>query len=198
MVQTRQRAPRTRNAAATREAMLVAARRHFARDSYDNVGLRDIARAVGVDPALVGRYFGSKEQLFIESVRGGRALMKEVSRDGLVEHFTSLFLDDNVDRDAADVEIDRILILLHSASSPKASRIIRDTIDEDILVPIERLLDGEDARLRATLCMAVLMGAGIMRNAVANDALHTADPGVLRTRLRALFSAALSDRPEKV
>ena len=36
--------PRPKNAAATRQAMLVAARRRVLQESYDNVGLRDIAR----------------------------------------------------------------------------------------------------------------------------------------------------------
>ena len=55
---------RPRNASATRDAMLAAARERFARHSYDDVGLRDVARDAGVDAALISRYFGSKEDLF--------------------------------------------------------------------------------------------------------------------------------------
>ena len=36
-----------RNAATTRQSILDAARRQFARDSYENVGVRDIAGEVG-------------------------------------------------------------------------------------------------------------------------------------------------------
>jgi AcrR family transcriptional regulator len=56
--------PRPRNAAATRAAILEAATGRFAAESYEQVGMRDIARDVGVDPALISRYFGSKEELF--------------------------------------------------------------------------------------------------------------------------------------
>ena len=55
--------PRPRNAAATRTAILEAARERFAAESYDDVGMRDIARDVGVDAALISRYFGSKDDL---------------------------------------------------------------------------------------------------------------------------------------
>ena len=61
---------RQRNAAATREAILRAARCHFLTDSYESVGLRDIAGAACVDVALVGRYFGGKEELFRQVLRG--------------------------------------------------------------------------------------------------------------------------------
>ena len=53
--------PRGRNAAATRQAILDSARWCFSRDGYDQVGVRDIAARAGADPALVNRYFGSKE-----------------------------------------------------------------------------------------------------------------------------------------
>ena len=60
--------PRPRNAAATRTAILDAARERFAAESYDDVGMRDIARDVGVDAALISRYFGSKDDLFLAAL----------------------------------------------------------------------------------------------------------------------------------
>src|SRR5215213_11524161 len=60
--------PRGRNAAATRQAILDSARWCFSHDGYDQVGVRDIAARAGADPALVNRYFGSKEGLFAEAV----------------------------------------------------------------------------------------------------------------------------------
>src|SRR3546814_9353842 len=46
---------RKRDATATRAAILTAARDRFLRDSYDSVGLRDIANGAGVDVALIAR-----------------------------------------------------------------------------------------------------------------------------------------------
>jgi AcrR family transcriptional regulator len=186
--------PRLRNAAATRAAILDSARRHFARESYETVGLREIAGDAGIDPALVGRYFGNKEKLFKEAVRGDdQHIMQGVARDDLAAHFTSLILDEEGE-DSADhtAKIDRLLILLRSASSPKASRIIREAIDEDILEPVAAVLGGEHAELRASLCLAVLMGTGILRSAMAIDPLCSIDAERLRPRLHALFAAALA------
>ncbi len=59
---------RSRNAAATREAILRSARAAFARSGYDGVGVREIAKGAGVTAMLINGYFGSKEQLFAEVV----------------------------------------------------------------------------------------------------------------------------------
>jgi AcrR family transcriptional regulator len=56
--------PRARNATQTRADILVAARLRFGSDGYERTTLRAVAADVGVDPALVIRYFGSKQDLF--------------------------------------------------------------------------------------------------------------------------------------
>lgn len=56
--------PRTRNAYATRAGILSAARTRFGAEGYERTTVRAVAADVGVDPALVIRYFGSKEGLF--------------------------------------------------------------------------------------------------------------------------------------
>jgi AcrR family transcriptional regulator len=55
---------RPRNAAQTRADILSAARRRFATEGFERTTLRAIAADVGVDAALVIRYFGSKQDLF--------------------------------------------------------------------------------------------------------------------------------------
>jgi AcrR family transcriptional regulator len=55
---------RPRNASRTRADILAAARRRFGADGYERTTLRAVAADVGVDPALVIRYFGSKQNLF--------------------------------------------------------------------------------------------------------------------------------------
>ena len=55
---------RPRNASETRADILAAARVRFGADGYERTTLRAVAADVGVDPALVIRYFGSKQELF--------------------------------------------------------------------------------------------------------------------------------------
>lgn len=188
--------PRPRNAIATRQAILASARWHFARENYENVGLREIAGDAGVDPALVSRYFGSKEQLFKEAVRDDDPMMKDIACADLPTHLTALLMDeDDEDSSGAAAKVKRLRMLLRSASSPKASQIIRETVDDDILRPLASVLEGEDAGIRASLCLAVLMSWGIMRSDVMTEVLNPAGRARLQRRLAALFTAVLKEVP---
>jgi AcrR family transcriptional regulator len=59
---------RPHNAAASRAALLGAARDAFRELGYERATTREIAARAGVDAALIARYFGSKENLFIASI----------------------------------------------------------------------------------------------------------------------------------
>lgn len=186
--------PRARNAAITRQAMLAAARHHFARESYENVGLREIAAQAGVDPALVARYFGGKEQLFKEALRGDMPPFVEgVAREDLPAHLASLLLDHEKSEDERSAKMDCLLIILRSSASTKASEIVGESINQDMLCPMAALLAGEHAQIRAGLAIAVLMGSGILRSAMGMGPLCEAAAAELRKRLIALFEVALAD-----
>lgn len=47
-----------------REALLAAARALFTERGYNQVGIREIARAAGANPAMIHYYFGDKEGLY--------------------------------------------------------------------------------------------------------------------------------------
>lgn len=55
---------RPRSAPVTRAAILASARARFATEGYERTTLRAIAGDVGVDAAMIIRYFGNKEALF--------------------------------------------------------------------------------------------------------------------------------------
>ena len=55
---------RRRRSDATRAAILSAARERFAADGYERATIRAIAADAAIDPAMVMRYYGSKERLF--------------------------------------------------------------------------------------------------------------------------------------
>jgi AcrR family transcriptional regulator len=55
---------RPRNASQTRADIVSAARSRFAAEGYERTTLRAVAADVGVDAALLIRYFGSKQDLF--------------------------------------------------------------------------------------------------------------------------------------
>ncbi|WP_280258466.1 TetR family transcriptional regulator [Nocardia abscessus] len=57
-----------RSSAQTKAVILEAARERFAADGYDRTTIRAIAGDAGIDPSMVMRYYGSKQQLFASAV----------------------------------------------------------------------------------------------------------------------------------
>jgi AcrR family transcriptional regulator len=64
----RRRTGRRPGSADTRGEILAAAREIFAEKGFDKATIRGIARAAGVDPALVHHYFDSKEGVFVAAM----------------------------------------------------------------------------------------------------------------------------------
>lgn len=62
-----------RSAEITRQVILHAALNLFAEEGFETVGVRDIGLRAKVDPSLVNRYYGGKEELFIEVVKACHA-----------------------------------------------------------------------------------------------------------------------------
>ncbi len=104
--------PRSRDAEATRATILDAARERFAADGFDNATIRAIAERARVDPALVIRYFGSKDKLFAEAADFDLRLpdLSSVPRSHigttLAEHFVSRWEAD-----------DTFIVLLRAAAT---------------------------------------------------------------------------------
>lgn len=153
--------PRTRNAAATRAAILDAARARFAREGYDEVGLRDLARDAGVDAAMVCRYFGSKEDLFAEALRlceGGLSLM-EYDRAEFGRQIAHELIYEPEECD----KLTGLLIMLRSSGSAKASEIVQRAVAADFILPFQTWIGGEQAEARARLVSSVIMGVALSR-----------------------------------
>jgi AcrR family transcriptional regulator len=183
--------PRLRNAAATKQDILRAATSAFLEESYENVGVRQIAARAGVDVALINRYFGSKRQLFIQVLKGCEdEIAHSIKPACLAAHYTNIVLQQGLNDDRGDIE--RLLIILRSASSPEAAEIVRETLRDDVLAPSAALLDGPDAEVRASLSMAVWIGVTVLRNIMLVAPISDATSDLIRQRLTKLFDAALS------
>lgn len=187
-------AHRPRNAVATRQAILDTARGQFTARSYEDVGMRDIARVVGVDAALVSRYFGSKEELFIEaldSCRHGRELWdgdradfgRRVSREVVLGEFEDC-RDENGDR------LGGLLILLRSIGSVKAMEIVENRLNPRFFQPLIEWLGGHDAKVRAQMLAATIMGMAINRELAGSFAsLSREEREALADRLAVMLQA---------
>lgn len=184
---------RKRDSAATREAILRSAHAQFLVDSYESVGLRDIASKAGVDVALISRYFGGKEGLFREVLSHEKRpdAFREPRHIDDLPHFLSNLIVEDADMDRIK-RMEMLIIMLRSASSPQAGAIIRELVNSDVLDPMARLIGGPDGELRASMLLAVLMGIGMLRTIMQVEGMCEVEPCQFRVeRFRCLFEAAL-------
>jgi len=178
-------APRPRNAEATRAAILEAARDRFARESYDDVGMRDIARDVGVDAALVSRYFGSKEDLFtavLDSCENGADLM-----EGDRATFGQRIAHEVVFEAKSESKLKGLLILLRSVGSTKAMELVQRTGNERFFNPFAEWVGGPDAPVRARLAAAFIMGMAVSREITGGFGLKPEECEQMRDRMSTIL-----------
>ena len=156
--------PRCRNAKATRQAILEAAKICFMHDGYEQVGVREIAARAGVDPSLVNRYFGSKEGLFSEAVSSKFDLRQLLDGDRatLGERLARYVLQ----KKSEGADYDPLVALLRSSSSDVCSGMLRNAILEGFVRPLAARLDGPDALSRAELVGSTLLGLLVHRTVI--------------------------------
>lgn len=177
---------RTRNADATRQALLAAAQDRFGQRGYERTTTREIGEAAGVDPALIARYFGSKADLYLAAVATERLDDAEGTAD-------AERIDEPFDDLAHVVEI----VLRRTdrrGPGPILQALVRDDASEEIrdaakarlvrrmVVPIaaEYAAAGIDRpTLRAQVAVAALLGVGLGRSLGWFDELAGADLGDL-------------------
>ncbi|WP_018654775.1 TetR/AcrR family transcriptional regulator [Actinomadura flavalba] len=178
-----------RDREATRGRLLDAARDLFGRHGYDGVTVRMIAGAADANVALVHRYFGSKAALFAEVVAGESLLTAviEGDRDGLPRRLAEHFV--RAARRPPSAPLARIID--RSLGSPEAQAFLSGHLEAVLVAPLAARLDGPDARARAMLAAALVMGGGPVRRLLDVADLATASDDDLVRRLTAMFAAAL-------
>lgn len=161
----------------TRAAILDAARRGFGARGYEATTFRSIAEDVGVDPALLVHYFGTKEGLFVAALQlymRPSELFSDLETLSITEASERIvrrylfMLDQSRTRDA-------VLALVRSAvSNEHAATMLREFVAEEIVELIAKVTSRPDARLRASLVAAQLVGIAMLRHVVRVDALVAA------------------------
>lgn len=183
--------PRPRNAAATRAGILDAARDRFVAHSYDDVGVRDIARDAGVDPALVNRYFGSKEDLFaavLDSCDEDKDTDFWEDRAG----FGLRIANDLVYERRAD-KMRRLLIVLRSLGSARALEVVRNGMTEHFMAPFQAWIGRPDAAVRVHLAAGLILGMSVTRELGDGFDMTPAECEALRDRLAATLQGFIDD-----
>jgi AcrR family transcriptional regulator len=162
----------------TRAAILDAARAAFAERGYEAVSMRAVARDAGVDAALVHRFHGSKEDLFVAAmelpISPGRlvpALLAE-GVDGLGERLVRTLLE-LFDRPAAFAPF--LALIRGAASNDHAAAMLREFLTREVLGRLAAAASPDRPELRASLAGSQIVGLAMARYVVAVPPLATTD-----------------------
>jgi AcrR family transcriptional regulator len=163
---TTKRRGRRQGEPVSREVVLAAAKSRFATEGYEKTTLRAIARDAHVDPSMVLYLFGSKEELFRESLR------LIMDPDVLVAALTDSDGDIGTRMvrtylriwETPDTAGSMRAMLQSATSNPDAHEAFRGFMQSYVLPAVSEVLGGgEQARLRAMLAGSQLVGVAMLR-----------------------------------
>ena len=157
---------RVRNAAQTRDDILRAARARFGSDGYDRTTIRTVAADVGIDPALVIRYFGSKQDLFAAAAEFTlnlpdlSALNPGEVADALLPSFFAVWEDDST----------FVALLRAAMTSPTAVETMQKVFASQVAPTLAAITPDHPAE-RAALMGAFVIGLATTRYVLASPAI---------------------------
>ncbi len=187
----------------TRAAILDAAREAFATRGYDAVSIRGVSRDAGVDPALVHRFFGSKQSLFVAAMQLPIAPNELVQTllaegiDGLGERVVASLLA-VYDSPAGFAPF--LAILRGAISNERAATMLREFLTTEILGRIAAAAAPDEPQLRAALAGSQVVGLAIARYVIRLPGVADSDPALLAAcagaTIQRYLTGPLPDRPE--
>lgn len=191
---------RRRDAAATRQRLLDAARHRFTSTGYSATTVRHIADDAGVNVALIFRYFESKEALFRACLSRAVDEAGRTLTDTMTPELAAHAIAGRVADHGADSHPNWLMLLLRSSGDERGDQIRLEILRS----AAERLAsiagwrpddpDGDRQLLRAQTALASAVGIAMLR-AVRLEPLASADRDDLTEPLREVFDALL--RPQR-
>ncbi|WP_030906250.1 TetR family transcriptional regulator [Streptomyces sp. NRRL F-5126] len=161
-----------------RERILAAARGGFAEHGYDRTSVRAVARAAGVDAALVHHYFGTKERLFAAAIEVSFEPALGVhdvlagDRDAIGERLARLFFGVWEDeRTRAPL----LAVMRSALTNETAAGVLRTFVLRRLLERIAEGLDVPDPTLRAELAASQMIGVALLRYVLGVEPLASVD-----------------------
>ncbi|MFD6423942.1 TetR family transcriptional regulator [Streptomyces sp. NPDC060198] len=163
----------------SRARILQAARTEFAERGYDKASMRSIARAAGVDAALVHHYFGTKDEVFAAAVELSFEPALVVPQilggpvEGVGERMARYFISvwENPATRAP------LLAVVRSALTHEAAAdVLRTFVLGRLLERIAAELDVPDPTFRAEVAASHMVGIAMLRYVVRAEPLASVDP----------------------
>ncbi|MDH6214533.1 TetR family transcriptional regulator [Streptomyces pseudovenezuelae] len=174
----RGRRPNTESAD-TRDRILTVAREEFSERGYEKTSVRAIAKAAGVDSALVHHYFGTKEQVFEAAIavalapaQNAPAAVADGPLDSVGERLTR-FIFGVWENPTTRTPL--LAIVRSAVNNEAAAAVFRRLVVSQVLGRVAVQLDVPDAELRAELAGAQLVGCAMLRYVIKVEPLASAD-----------------------
>jgi AcrR family transcriptional regulator len=200
------RTPRRRDAAATRQRLLIAARSRFAVLGYDRTTTREIAADAEVNVSLIQRYFGSKDGLYAAVLTESAATFASAENgdDEGGESGRQQMVDALVEGLRPDAwpeyghEHPLMLMLRDTGTDPALDELRRTSMAAWVRSVAHRLDLDRDDGTRAELATAAIAGLVVLHALVGGELAITRDETVLRAeldRLLEMFDADAEGEP---
>ena len=174
----RGRRPNTESAD-TRDRILTVAREEFSERGYEKTSVRAIAKAAGVDSALVHHYFGTKEQVFEAAIAvalapaaDAPAAVADGPLDTVGERLTR-FIFGVWENPTTRTPL--LAIVRSAVNNEAAASVFRRLVVSQVLGRVAVQLKVPDAELRAELAGAQLVGCAMLRYVIKVEPLASAD-----------------------
>jgi AcrR family transcriptional regulator len=156
------RPARTAKSQRTKAAILKAAQELFADQGYERATVREIAARAAIDPAMVIRYFGSKEGLFARATAFDlrlpdlAAVAKRDIGKVLIAHFLDVW-------EGSLSNGGLISLLRAAASNEDAANAVRTIFAGQVVSMLARVVPAAELPLRAGLASTQIMGLAVTR-----------------------------------
>ena len=138
--------------------ILAAAKQRFAESGYERATIRAIAADANIDPSMVMRYFGNKDQLFAAAADFDLQLpdFSSAKRDQMGAQLVTYFMD-RWERDEA-----LVVLLRSSTTNAEAAQRMQEIFAGQLLPAIAKI-NSSDAPRRAGLIATQVLGLALCR-----------------------------------
>jgi len=170
---------------------LAAAGELFSARGYEGVTIRDIAAAADADPALVIRYFRSKNDLFVLVRQPDLQLIPAPGQPLTAQNVTRALVELSL------AQVTRLFDVT-TVGRPEATELLRDQMETMLVRPLMDAFGLAAAgRVHIEAIAALVVGAGFMRHQMEAPGLRPLDAGQLTELLTPAVQALLDTAPRQ-
>jgi AcrR family transcriptional regulator len=175
----------------TRRRILAAAGQLFSARGYEGVTVRDIAAAADADPALVIRYFKSKNDLFVLVRQPDLQLTPAPGQPLTAQNVTRALVELSLAQGARLFDVSAV-------GRPEATYLLQDQMETKLVRPLMDAFGLAPAgRVHIEAIAALIVGAGFMRYRMEAPGLRPLDAGQLTELLTPAVEALLDTAPRQ-